>query len=84
MFMSSGSPGGGHYLYREDDLVQNRTCGVPGPSEHRTGSIAAAAHARGARVSCGVDLRQTHGPSLVPHRHDAAAPAWLSLVYSSI
>ena len=41
MFVSSGGAGGRHYLYREDDLVQNRTCGVSGPSEHRASSIAA-------------------------------------------
>ena len=46
MFMSSGGAGGRHYLYREDDLVQNRTCGVPGPSEHRASSIAAHQAAR--------------------------------------
>ena len=47
LFVSPGGPDGRHYLYREEDLVRNRTCGVSGPSRH----VASVASGHGARVS---------------------------------
>ncbi|XP_043195148.1 disintegrin and metalloproteinase domain-containing protein 19-like [Amphibalanus amphitrite] len=38
LFVSPAGADGRHYLYREEELTQNRTCGAPGPPEQPAGA----------------------------------------------